>query len=168
MFCGTESIMRNIPYIQHTYEEYSTKYCQSHKTLLWIWIMLWCMSNLDIHYLLLSRCSKVNNAKPFCFVACTRHLWLRAKHSLLFLNLLHCERKINDTEYALFIFMSHDTLFWIQDFVFGCGGHLYTVHIWYWLQISVDHTNFKIMNASRLVWVPHKSLIFEHCTLEFK
>ena len=48
MFCGIDSIPRNIlGYVPYSYQmwerywEYSVKYCQSNKTLLWIWIMLW-------------------------------------------------------------------------------------------------------------------------------
>ena len=41
MFCGIDSILQNILHIQTKCEEYSTNYCQSHRTLLWIWIMLW-------------------------------------------------------------------------------------------------------------------------------
>ena len=40
MFCVTDNILLNILHIQFEYGEYSIKYCQSHKTLLWIWIML--------------------------------------------------------------------------------------------------------------------------------
>ena len=32
----TNSILQNILHIQYAYEEYSTKYCQSRETLLWI------------------------------------------------------------------------------------------------------------------------------------
>jgi hypothetical protein len=31
----------NIPHIQPKCEKYSIEYCQSHTTLLWVWIMLW-------------------------------------------------------------------------------------------------------------------------------
>ena len=40
LFCGTNSNPRNIFHIQIECEEYSIEYCQSHITLLWIWIML--------------------------------------------------------------------------------------------------------------------------------
>ena len=41
MFCGTDNILQNIPHIQFEHEEHSTEYyCESHITLLWIWIML--------------------------------------------------------------------------------------------------------------------------------
>ena len=40
MFCGTHNIPHNILYIQYECGEYFMKYCQSHKTLLWIRIML--------------------------------------------------------------------------------------------------------------------------------
>jgi hypothetical protein len=40
MFYGTDNILQMIPHIQCECEEYSPKYCQSHITLLWIWIML--------------------------------------------------------------------------------------------------------------------------------
>jgi hypothetical protein len=36
MFRGTRNILWNIPHIQYECEKYSVKYCQSHKTLLWI------------------------------------------------------------------------------------------------------------------------------------
>ena len=36
MFCGTDNILQNIPYIQSKCGEYFVKYYQSHKTLLWI------------------------------------------------------------------------------------------------------------------------------------
>ena len=49
MLCGTGNIMQNIPQIQSDYEEYSTEYRQSHKTLLWIWIMLW---SRDVNFIL--------------------------------------------------------------------------------------------------------------------
>ena len=41
MFCGTDNILQNIPHIQTQCTKYSAKYCSSHITLLWIWIMLW-------------------------------------------------------------------------------------------------------------------------------
>ena len=40
MLCGTDNIPQNIPgysHIQSNYKEYSLKYYQSHKTLLWIY-----------------------------------------------------------------------------------------------------------------------------------
>ena len=40
MLCGTDNIIRNIPCIQIGCKEYSTKVCQSHVTMLWIWIIL--------------------------------------------------------------------------------------------------------------------------------
>ena len=40
MFCGTDNISRNILHIQSESAEYFVEYCQSHVTLLWIWIML--------------------------------------------------------------------------------------------------------------------------------
>jgi hypothetical protein len=40
MFCGTDNIPQAILHIQTKYEVYSIKYCQSHVTLLWTWIML--------------------------------------------------------------------------------------------------------------------------------
>ena len=46
MFGGIDNILHNIPHIQFECEEYSTKYCQSHIALLWIWIMLWCRTEL--------------------------------------------------------------------------------------------------------------------------
>ena len=41
--CGTDNIPKNISHTQYdnVYEEYSMEYCESHKTLLWIWIMWW-------------------------------------------------------------------------------------------------------------------------------
>ena len=36
MFCGTDSILQNIPHIWIECEKYFAKYCQSHRTLLWI------------------------------------------------------------------------------------------------------------------------------------
>ena len=43
VFRGTDSIPGNIPCmsIRSGCVEYSLEYCQSHRTLLWIWIMLW-------------------------------------------------------------------------------------------------------------------------------
>ena len=41
LFCGSENILQDIPHIQTKYEKYSIEYCQSHITLLWIWIMLY-------------------------------------------------------------------------------------------------------------------------------
>ena len=40
LLCGTNSNPRNSFHIQIECEEYSIEYCQSHITLLWIWIML--------------------------------------------------------------------------------------------------------------------------------
>ena len=40
MFCWTDNISQNIFHIQYECEEYYVEYCQSNKTLLWIWIML--------------------------------------------------------------------------------------------------------------------------------
>ena len=40
MLCETNNTPQDIPNIQFEYEEYSVEYYQSHKTLLWIWIML--------------------------------------------------------------------------------------------------------------------------------
>ena len=40
MFFGIENILHNNYVIQYEYEEYYAKYFQSHKTLLWIWLML--------------------------------------------------------------------------------------------------------------------------------
>ena len=43
-FCGIDSIPQNIPHLQIECGEYpgiSMKYCESHKTLFWIWIMWW-------------------------------------------------------------------------------------------------------------------------------
>ena len=43
MFYGTDNIPHNILhifYIQYEYREYFVEYCQSHRPLLWIWIML--------------------------------------------------------------------------------------------------------------------------------
>jgi hypothetical protein len=51
IFCGIDNIMRSILHIQFECEEYSAKYCQSRKTLLWLWIMLsllWCINNVII------------------------------------------------------------------------------------------------------------------------
>ena len=45
MFCGTKSISRNISYTRIECGEYSMENCQSHRTLLWTWIML-CMYHL--------------------------------------------------------------------------------------------------------------------------
>ena len=39
-FCWTSNILQNILHIQSECGEYSIEYCQSHITLLWIWIML--------------------------------------------------------------------------------------------------------------------------------
>ena len=33
-------ILHNIPHIQYEFEEYFAKYCRSHITLFWVWIML--------------------------------------------------------------------------------------------------------------------------------
>ena len=41
MLCGSDSIPHNILHIQIECKKYSRGYCQSHMTLLWIWIMLW-------------------------------------------------------------------------------------------------------------------------------
>ena len=38
--CGTDNLMKNIPHLLSEYGEYFVEYCQSHKTLLWIWMML--------------------------------------------------------------------------------------------------------------------------------
>jgi hypothetical protein len=40
VLCGNDNIMWNISHIQYDYMEYFVVYCQSHITLLWIWIML--------------------------------------------------------------------------------------------------------------------------------
>ena len=40
MYCGIDNIMWNILHIHIEYEEYIVKYCQSHKTILWILILL--------------------------------------------------------------------------------------------------------------------------------
>ena len=63
VFCGTESTPRSISHFQFAYREYSVKYCPSHITLLWIWIMLWigicswnsvsCIHNHDINIILI-------------------------------------------------------------------------------------------------------------------
>jgi len=37
MFYETHNISRNIPWMHIECEKYSAKYCQSHRTLLWIW-----------------------------------------------------------------------------------------------------------------------------------
>ena len=37
---GTDTIQRIISHIQSECEEYFVKYCQSHRTMLWIWMML--------------------------------------------------------------------------------------------------------------------------------
>jgi hypothetical protein len=36
VFNGTNNILWNIPHIEIECEEYYAKYCQSHKTLLWV------------------------------------------------------------------------------------------------------------------------------------
>ena len=41
MLRGTDNFLQNILRIQYEYGEYFMEYCQSHITLLWIWIMLW-------------------------------------------------------------------------------------------------------------------------------
>ena len=41
MLCGTVYIVQSILHIQSECEEYSAQYSQSHRTLLWNWIMLW-------------------------------------------------------------------------------------------------------------------------------
>ena len=50
MPCGTNNILRNIFHIQFECEEYSTKYCQSRITLLWLWIMLWTTKSMYKQY----------------------------------------------------------------------------------------------------------------------
>ena len=64
MLCGTDNIQQNIPHIQSEYGEYSTYYCWSHITLLWIWIIFcsYVGSSWNIYWLsivgnlLLNRC----------------------------------------------------------------------------------------------------------------
>jgi hypothetical protein len=51
MLCGIDNIMQNIPHIHTECGEYSTKYCQSHITLLWIRIMLWAPHLFTITFL---------------------------------------------------------------------------------------------------------------------
>ena len=41
VLCGIDNIFQNILHIQLECEECFTEYCQSHRTLVWIWIMLW-------------------------------------------------------------------------------------------------------------------------------
>ena len=41
MFYGTDIILQNILHIHIECRKYSMEYCQSHITLLWIWIILW-------------------------------------------------------------------------------------------------------------------------------
>ena len=41
MYSGTNNILWNIPHVQSKCREYFIIYCQSHRTLLWILIMLW-------------------------------------------------------------------------------------------------------------------------------
>ena len=47
MLCVTHNTPWNIRHIQVECDEYSMEYCQSHKTLLWIWIMLCTMSKFE-------------------------------------------------------------------------------------------------------------------------
>ena len=53
VFCGTDNILQNTPHIQVQCGTYFAKYCQSHITLLWIWIMLWRSSGRCTFILLL-------------------------------------------------------------------------------------------------------------------
>jgi len=59
MLCETNNIPQNIPHNRIEYGKYSVEYFQSHKTLLWIWIML-CMTPLMLKIL-----SNVNKVQAF-------------------------------------------------------------------------------------------------------
>ena len=49
MFCGRiDCILQNILHIQCEFEEYFLEYCQSHNTLLWMWLMQWVYTTYDI------------------------------------------------------------------------------------------------------------------------
>ena len=50
LFCGTDSTPQNILHIQIEGGKYSVEYCQSHRTLLWIWIMLCCFGTYFLWY----------------------------------------------------------------------------------------------------------------------
>ena len=88
MFYGTDSIMWNILHSQYECGEYSIEYCQSHITLLWIWI-LYMFPRRQPQFL--RECSPIFIGSDKCIWTCNKYLISRRKISLV-LFLLKCPK----------------------------------------------------------------------------